>query len=116
MSIPCINLLKSIPRKSWLLALAVVGLLGLTLFDWDEWRSEKHEEQTVALAQVPAPVKPTIEQEAKLGTLKEVEKTTVDGKTTYAASVVVNGKEQETRIGEDGKVISRGAPEGDGDD
>ena len=40
----------------------------------------------------------------------------MDGKTTYTASVVVNGKEQETRIGADGKVIGRGAPEGDHDD
>ncbi len=116
MSIPRINFLRSIRRKSWLLALALIGLLGLTLFDWDDRRSEKHEEEKVALTKVPASVKATIEQEAKLGTLKEIEKTTVDGETIYAASVVVDGKEQETRIGEDGKVINRGAQQRDGDD
>lgn len=98
------------------MALAVIGLLGLTLFGWDEWRSEKHEEEKVALTQVPALVKTTIEQEARLGALKEIEKTTVDDEIIYAASVAIDGKEQETRIGEDGKVISRGAHERDGDD
>ena len=114
MSIPRLNLL--IPRKNWVLILVVLGLLGLTLFEWDDWRGEKRQEEKVELAQVPAPVKATIEQEAKAGALKEIEKTVVDGKATYTASVVVNGKEQETRIGEDGKVISRGAQEGGHDD
>jgi hypothetical protein len=53
----------------------------------------------------------------KGGTLKEIEKTTVDGKTAYAASIVANGKEQMTLVGEDGKLISRwGAVEKDDDD
>ena len=116
MSIPRMNLLRSVSRKSWVLALAVLGLLGLTLFAWDEWGPDERKEEKVALAQVPAPVKATIEQEAEGGTLKDIEKTTIDGKTAYTASVVVNGKEKETRIGEDGKIISQGAKERDDDD
>ena len=117
MSIPRINFLRSIPRKGLvLLAFVVLGLLGLMLFDRDEWRSEEHQEEKVALAQVTAPVKATIEQEAKLGILREIERTTVDGKVTFAASVVVNGKEQESRIGVDGTFISRGEQERDRDD
>jgi len=115
MSIPRVNLLKSTRRKSLFLALVLLGLLGLMLFDWDEWRSGKREEQEVALSVVPAPVKATIEQEAKLGTVGDIEKMTVGGKTVYAASFLVNGNEQETRIGEDGKVIGRGAAKRDDD-
>jgi hypothetical protein len=109
------NLLRSHPRKSLLLALVVLGLLALTLFDWDEWWSERHE-QKVALADVPAPVKATIEQVvAQGGTLKEIEKATVDGKTAYTASLVVNGEEQETSIDADGKVIGRSGADKDDD-
>lgn len=112
MSIPRINLFRPTSRKSLKFAVVVIGLLGLTLFDWDEWGSEKHKEQRIALAQLPGPVKAAVEREAQLGTLNENGKTIVGGKIPYAASVVVNGKEQETRIGEDGQVISRSAARG----
>jgi hypothetical protein len=113
-SIPRINLLRSHPRKSLLLAIILLGLLGLMLFDWDEERSERQEER-VALTEVPAVVKATIEQIAQGGRLKEIEKTTVGGKPAFTASVLVNGKEEETSVGEDGKVISRGAVDKDDD-
>jgi len=102
--------------KMLFFGLAALGLLNLTLFGCDEWRPEKRQEEKVALAQVPAPVKATIEQEAKGGTLKEIERTSAEGKTAYAARIAVNGNEQETVIGEDGKVIRRGAVEEDDDD
>jgi hypothetical protein len=116
MSIPRMNLFRSVRRKSWLLVLLVLGLLGLTLFDWDEWGFGERRGEKIALAQVPAPVRATIELEAQGGTLKEIEKMTVDGKTAYTASVVVNGSEHEARIGEDGRVLGRGAAEKDDDD
>lgn len=103
------------PKKSFLFV-AALGLISLTLAGCDELRSEMDQGDKVALTQVPAPVKATIEQEAKAGTLKEIEKKTVDGRTAYMADVVVNGKEQGTVIGEDGKVISRGVGEKDDDD
>ena len=116
MNIPRMNLLRRVPRKSWLLVVVVLGLLGLTLVDWDDWGVGREQEEKVALAQVPAPARAVIEQEAKAGALKEIEKTVVDGKTTYTANVVVNGKEQATRVGEDGKVIARGTEKRDDDD
>jgi hypothetical protein len=97
-------------------ALAVLGLVSVTLVGCNESRSGQSQLEKVPLAAVPGPVKTTIEQEAKAGAIKEVEKTAVDGKTAYAASIVVNGKEQQTLIGDDGKVISRGAAETDDDD
>lgn len=103
-------------HKTLFLVVAATGLAVLALVGCDEWRSERGQEETVALAQVPAPVKATIEQEAKVGALKEIEKRTVDGKISYKADIVINGKEQRTVIGEDGKVISRRAGERDDDD
>lgn len=92
------------------------GMLGLlTLAGCDE-PSERIRGEKVVLAQVPDPVKVAIELETKNGTLKEIEKKTVKGKTAYEASVIVNGVEQETLIGDDGKVISRRVGEKDDDD
>ena len=96
--------------------LALLGFLGVTFAGSDESNSEKRREERVALSQVPVPVKTTIEQEIKGGgTLKEIEKTTDEGRTAYAAHIAVNGNEQETLIGEDGKVIRRGPVDDDDD-
>lgn len=115
MPIPRLNLLRPTPRMGWFLAIVILGLLGLTMVEWDDWGFGGRHEDRVALTQVPAPVRATIEQEAKGGSLKDIERSTLDGKTAYTASVVINGKEQETRIGEDGKVIDRREGEKDDD-
>ena len=90
----------------------VLGLLTLTLAACDDAR----EEQKVAIDQVPPEVKATIEQESKGGTLKEIEKLRQEGKTAYGADIVMNGKEQQTVIAEDGTVIKRAAKEEEHDD
>ncbi len=95
---------------------AVLGILCVALAVSGAFSSERRQEERVTLSQVPAPVRATIEQEIKSGTLKEIDKTTVDGKTAYAARIAVNGNEQETVVGEDGKVIRQGAVEKDDDD
>lgn len=69
--------------------------------------SEKPPEEKVAISQVPAPVKATIEQQALGGGVKEIEKQTKDGKTFYTASVSLNGNDQKLLIGEDGKFINK---------
>jgi len=90
----------------------VLGLLTLTLAACDDAR----EEEKVGIDQVPPAVKATIEQESKGGTLKEIEKLTQNGKTAYGAEIVMNGKEQQTVIAEDGTVIKRAAKEEEHDD
>ena len=91
---------------------AVLGLLTLSLAACDDAR----EEQKVAIDQVPPAVKATIEQESKGGTLKEIEKLRQEGKTAYGANIVMNGKEQQSLIAEDGTVIKRGPKEEEHDD
>ena len=95
---------------------AVLGILCVALAVSGAFSSERRQEERVTLSQVPAPVRATIEQEIKGGTLKEIEKISDEGKTAYAAHIAVNGNEQETVIGEDGKVIRQGAVEKDDDD
>lgn len=98
-------------RENYSRAVAL-GLLTLSLAACDDAR----EEQKVAIDQVPPAVKATIEQESKGGTLKEIEKVSQDGKTAYGADIVMNGKEQQTLIAEDGKIIKRAAKEEEHDD
>lgn len=83
-------------------ALAVLGLTGC-----NESEEEGRAEQQVTVEHVPAAVRATLEQERQGGTLTELEKITAEGKTVYAADMVVNGKNQETVITEDGKVMKR---------
>ena len=90
----------------------VLGLLTLSLAACNEGR----EEQKVTIDQIPPAVKATIEQETKGGALKEIEKVSQDGKTAYGADIVMNGKEQQTLIAEDGTVIKRGSKEEEHDD
>ncbi len=93
----------------------ITGLLILGLTGCDESAEEGHSEQKVAVEQVPAAVRATLEQERQGGTLKELEKVTAEGKTVYAADMVVNGKDREMLIAEDGKVIRRDIKEKDDD-
>ncbi|SRR5258708_7148244 len=96
---------------------AVLGILCVALAVSGAFSAERRQEERVTLSQVPAPVRATIEQEVKAGgTLKEIERISDEGKTAYAARIAVNGKEEESVIGEDGKVIRRGAAEDDDDD
>jgi uncharacterized membrane protein YkoI len=65
------------------------------------------DEQKVSLDQVPAPVKATFEKEAKGGTVGEVTKETVKGKTIYEAQITKDGKDRYVHVREDGKVQKR---------
>lgn len=67
----------------------------------------------VALADVPPAVKATLDQESKGRSPEKVVRLTRDGKPVYLATIVADGKEQKTLIGEDGKVLKR---EDDDDD
>lgn len=87
------------------MSIILAGALMLSLGGCGAFDEDEHAGQKVTLEQVPPAVKATIEKERKGGTVKEIEKLTTEGKTTYAADVVVDGKEQELIIAEDGKVI-----------
>jgi uncharacterized membrane protein YkoI len=66
-----------------------------------------HEVKT-SMAEVPAPVRATLEKESKGGKVTEVEKETKSGKTVYSADVTTaDGKKWDITVGEDGKVLSK---------
>lgn len=78
-----------------------------------------YDQQTLTLDQVPSAVKTAIEQQSQGGVVKEIEKSSQDGKTQFTVEIVMNGKQHEVLFAEDGKIIAQGAKdedEGDDDD
>jgi hypothetical protein len=64
--------------------------------------------EKVAIEQLPAPVKATVEKEAKGGTVADVVKETEKGKTFYEAKITdKNGKERFVHVADSGKVLKR---------
>ena len=82
---------------------------GMGAFAHDE------DEVEVQLADCPEAVRATIEREAAAGTLREIERETEEGQTTYSAEVVIDGQEWEIEVGTDGAVLEREV-EADDDD
>src|SRR5579862_3073521 len=65
----------------------------------------KYDEDRVALEQLPAPVRATLQQRAAEGKIDEVKKETEKGKTTYEAEATIGGKEYEIEVAEDGTLL-----------
>ena len=73
-------------------------------------------EQQITIDEVPEVVKATILKEVGDGTIKEIEKETKNGVTTYEAELIVEGKAFEIQVAADGALLSKGAEEIDDDD
>ena len=96
--------------------LGVVGLGAICVFTLAAWAGDEHEEQ-VTLEEVPAAVKATILKESAGGKITEIERETQNGKTTYEAEFLLDGREIEIEIAPDGTLLSREVEdEGDDDD
>lgn len=103
--------------QKWSIALVV--LLGAALclaLAVVSFADKCEKEETVTLDQLPAAVRATLENEAKGGTIDEIEKETEDGKVVYEAEITKNGKTYEVEIAEDGTLISSEADDDDDDD
>ena len=88
------------------IGLLIAGSLSLASVAWAE-----EKEEPVAMDQVPAAAKATIERESKGATIKELYKETEGGKLVYGAEIVRDGKESEIHVAADGTVTKREAGE-----
>lgn len=61
--------------------------------------------ETVAIAQVPAPVKATIDRAAGGRAIGEIEKQTVNGRVRYEATLGSGSDKSTILVGEDGKQV-----------
>ncbi|HUU94471.1 MAG TPA: PepSY-like domain-containing protein [Phycisphaerae bacterium] len=88
----------------------LVGLVGMGALAGivvAAWASAPADEQEVTLEQVPAAVKATILKESAGGKIAEIERETKNGQTIYEVEILVNGKEVELRIAEDGTLLGK---------
>ncbi len=81
--------------------------------DEDGDDDEDDDDEELSIDQVPAAVKATILKQAQGGTVKEIERETKDGKTSYEAEVIIGAKEYELEIAADGTLISKEAEDDD---
>jgi hypothetical protein len=63
--------------------------------------------QDVALDQLPAPVRATVERETKGGQIKDIERDLEGGKTIYEVEFMLGGQEYELDISADGQLLER---------
>ena len=70
-------------------------------------RGHEGKEVAVAMNDLPAAVRATLERESAGGKVTEIERETKDGKTVYSADMVVNGVAWDITVAEDGTVISK---------
>jgi hypothetical protein len=80
----------------------------------DGKEADEDDEQVVSMDKLPDVVKAAIVKASEGGTVKKVVSEKEDGKTTYEAEIVINGKESEIKVDADGKVLDKKA-EGDKD-
>lgn len=87
---------KTLPVSAAALLLGIAGCA-----------SNSSKEVPVALGDVPAAVRATLERESRGGKITEVEREVKNGRTIYSADATVNGEEWDIAIAEDGTLISK---------
>lgn len=87
---------------------AILLMVGL-VFVWYQpaFADEGEQEQVVTLEQLPPAVRKTLQREGSEGTLGEVEKEIKRGRIVYEADIVLDDKEYEISIAEDGTLIGK---------
>ena len=69
--------------------------------------SDPSKEVPVAMSDVPAAVRTTLDRETAGGKVTEVEKELKHGKTVYSADATINGEGWDISVAEDGTLISK---------
>ena len=82
----------------------------------DDDDDDDEDEEQVSINDVPQSVKATILANAVGGTVKEIERETEDGKVIYEAEVIINGKEVEIKVGNDGELLGKEVDDDDNDE
>lgn len=107
-------------KTAWpMFALLSLGLVVSPAAAAEEKDGDDENEVKVQLKDCPEAVQKTIKKEAGSGKIREIEKEQEGGKTVYEAEVVIDSKEYEITVAEDGKLLEKeeeGAEDDDADD
>ncbi|AVA38230.1 hypothetical protein [Cupriavidus metallidurans] len=98
-----------------LAAVVLVFPLVLAVAGCEENPFGKRSHEAVNVAQVPAAVKTTIDQQAHGRSVGEIEKKTANGKTRYEVTLGSGSEKQTLLISEDGKQVTPSEDEDEDD-
>lgn len=87
--------------------LRVLGIVFLSFVAVNSWAEEEENEIKMKFADIPAAVQKILSDAANGSKIETVDKETVKGKVVYEADVVIDGKNYEIKVAEDGKLISK---------
>lgn len=91
-----------------LVGLAVTVVMPLAIVGGCAPAPEKEQgEVSVTLEQTPAAVQTTLTKQIGAGKLAGIDKETMDGKTAYEADAIIDGKEYEINVAEDGTLLGK---------
>ncbi|HUU15509.1 MAG TPA: hypothetical protein VMW72_00030 [Sedimentisphaerales bacterium] len=74
------------------------------------------EEKEVSIQEVPQTAMATIIEEAKGGTIEEIEMEIEDAKTIYEAEVIIDGQETDIKVAVDGTLLGKEVEDDDKED
>jgi hypothetical protein len=94
------------PHAREVAAIALAGILSLaaTGCDWHPFGERSH--QAIDIAQVPAPVRSTIDRQAGGRAIGGIEKQVVDGRARYEVTLGSGSDKATILLGEDGKQLA----------
>ena len=92
--------------RGFVIALLVALIPACTVLAKEDEKEEK-DEVKVKIDQCPAAVQKTIAEESHGAKVDTVDKETDDGKTIYEADAMINGKNYEIKVMEDGTLLSK---------
>src|SRR5262249_8674985 len=93
--------------RKFVILTMVVGLATFASLVRAEEKDEGKEgkEQKIAFADAPKAVQATLTKEAEGNKIEQVDKESDEGKTIYEADVMLNGKNYEIKVAEDGTLL-----------
>src|SRR3954471_12198701 len=94
-------------NRTPLLAASLIAAVAVLSGCASRGAGQEGKETPVAMNDVPAAVRATLEREAAGGRVTEVEKEMKGGRTVYSADLTINGKGWDITVAEDGTVVSK---------
>ena len=94
-------------KRSCLIALASLSLTSVGCSAMHHHHDKEENEVKMSFNDVPAAVQATLRTASNGSTIKTVDKELKNGHTIYEADAIIDGKNYEILVAEDGKLISK---------
>lgn len=89
-----------------MMGLGVVGCSSMHNQAKEKGEEDEGNEQKIAFAQVPEAAQKTLSEQAQGNKIDSVDKEMDNGKTVYEADVMIDGKNHEIKVDDNGNLVS----------